>query len=56
MRFSDLWLLWKKIVVGVIVSIVPLAILAGGLWMTQRFASNHTHSNNDSSRQVSYAN
>lgn len=42
MRFSDVWLLSKKIVVGVIVTVVPLVILAGGLWITQKLISSPT--------------
>jgi hypothetical protein len=56
MRLGDAWLLWKKILVGLIVTIVPLAILASGLWLTQRFAGSHARSKQDSTKQVTYAN
>ncbi len=36
MRFSDWILLWKKIGVGILVTAIPLVILAGGLWAGQR--------------------
>jgi hypothetical protein len=36
MRIADCSLLVKKIGVGVAVTLIPLAILAGGLWITQR--------------------
>lgn len=38
MTISDAWLLTKKIALGVVITIVPLAILTGGLWLTQRVA------------------
>jgi hypothetical protein len=49
MRLTDTWLLTKKILVGIVISLVPLAILAGGLWITQRLSRNHTHSAQTSS-------
>jgi hypothetical protein len=33
MRIADLSLLLKKIAVGIVVTVVPLGILAGGLWL-----------------------
>jgi hypothetical protein len=36
MRIADLTLLMRKIAVGVAVTLVPLLILAGGLWVTQK--------------------
>lgn len=35
MTLSDLSLLGKKILVGVIVTLVPFVIIVGGLWLTQ---------------------
>jgi len=35
MRLNDFSLLLKKIAVGVIVTIVPLLILTGGIWLTR---------------------
>jgi hypothetical protein len=35
MRIADLSLLFKKIAVGFVVTLVPLLILAGGLWVTR---------------------
>ena len=35
MRLTDLSLLLKKIVVGVVIAAVPLLILVGGLWLTR---------------------
>jgi hypothetical protein len=36
MQIADFSLLLRKIAVGVAVTVVPLAILAGGLWITQK--------------------
>jgi hypothetical protein len=35
MRVSDLSLLVKKIAVGIVITVVPFAIVAGSLWATQ---------------------
>jgi hypothetical protein len=35
MTLSDLSLLGKKILVGVIVTLVPFVIIVGGLWLTE---------------------
>jgi hypothetical protein len=54
---NDVWLLVKKIAVGILISVVPLAILSGGLWLTQRLANRHTHDQQPSSAKVlSHAN
>jgi hypothetical protein len=37
MHFSDFTLLIRKIAVGVVITVVPLLILAGGMWATKRF-------------------
>ena len=36
MTLSDFPLLGKKIVVGIIVALIPIAILLGGVWFTQK--------------------
>jgi len=36
MTLSDVSLLGKKILVGIIVTMVPFIIIAGGLWLTQK--------------------
>jgi len=57
MKLTDTWLLAKKILVGVVITIVPLAMLAGGLWLTQRFAGHPAPANQVSSTKgASYAN
>ncbi|HEY9006766.1 hypothetical protein [Ohtaekwangia sp.] len=40
MTFSDVTLLVKKILVGILVTLVPFIILFGGLWLTQKLLSN----------------
>jgi hypothetical protein len=56
MNFTDAWLLTKKIVVGIVITLVPLAILAGGLWLTQRLVGNHAHEKQTTSTKgVTYA-
>jgi hypothetical protein len=39
MHLRDLALLIGKIAVGVVVALVPLLILTGGLWATQKLLS-----------------
>lgn len=34
--FSDVTLLLKKILIGILVAVVPFAIIFGGLWITRR--------------------
>ena len=36
MNFSDVTLLVRKILVGIVITLVPLLILTGGLWITER--------------------
>ena len=36
MKLADGWLLLKKILVGLAVTVAPLVIIAGGLWGVQR--------------------
>jgi hypothetical protein len=55
MILSDVWLLTKKILIGIAVTVVPLAIIAGSLWMTQSFLGKHKQSKQTSSVKVIYA-
>jgi uncharacterized membrane protein len=42
MTINDVSLLGKKILVGVIVTLIPFVIIFGGLWLTQKLLSeNH---------------
>ncbi|WP_461451213.1 hypothetical protein [Mucilaginibacter sp.] len=36
MTLSDVSILGKKILVGIIITIIPFVIVAGGLWLTQK--------------------
>jgi len=36
MTLSDVSILGKKILVGIIITIIPFVIIAGGLWLTQK--------------------
>ncbi|HMG10341.1 MAG TPA: hypothetical protein VK609_17630 [Mucilaginibacter sp.] len=39
MTINDVSLLGKKILVGVIVTLIPFIIIFGGLWLTQKLLS-----------------
>jgi hypothetical protein len=41
MTLSDVSLIGKKILVGIIVTVVPFIIIVGGLWGTQRLLTSH---------------
>lgn len=41
MTLSDVSLIGKKILVGLIVTIIPFIIIVGGLWLTQHLLSNN---------------
>ena len=55
MKLADISLLLKKILLGIAITIVPLAIIAGGLWSIQQTRSHHAQKSNSSAR-VTYAN
>jgi hypothetical protein len=55
MNFADGWLLLKKILVGIAITVVPLAIIASGLWSVQKTRVNHPQAKSTSSK-VTYAN
>jgi len=42
MTLSDVSILGKKILVGIIITVIPFIIIAGGLWLTQRVLTNNT--------------
>jgi uncharacterized membrane protein len=48
MTINDVSLLGKKILVGVIVTLIPFIIIFGGLWLTKKLLSE-----NDKTEQVS---
>jgi hypothetical protein len=57
LAFGDVWLLAKKIGIGVVITVVPLGILTAGLWITQRAATIHEEQKPAASAKVgAYAN
>jgi hypothetical protein len=44
MTLADVTLLGKKILVGIIITVVPFVIIAGGLWLTQKLLTDHDQS------------
>jgi hypothetical protein len=44
MRVSDLVLLGKKIGVGILITLIPLGILTGGLWFSQKLLKKNPQS------------
>ncbi|MGZ3873499.1 MAG: hypothetical protein ACXVJD_11305 [Mucilaginibacter sp.] len=41
MTVSDVTILGKKILVGIIVTLVPFIIIFGGLWLTRKLLTEH---------------
>jgi hypothetical protein len=41
MTTGDIIILSKKIAVGILIFLVPLIIIAGGIWVAYNFLSNH---------------
>ena len=39
MTLSDITLIGKKILVGIIVTVIPFIVIVGGLWLTQHLLS-----------------
>jgi hypothetical protein len=56
MTLADGWLLAKKIAIGIVITIVPLIILAGGLWLTRQMTATHANDKKTSSQVTSDAN
>jgi uncharacterized protein YneF (UPF0154 family) len=56
MGVSDLVLLAKKIAVGILVTLIPLGILTGGLWVSQKTLQKNLQPNASHSAEVSHAN
>lgn len=55
MCVSDVVLLARKIAVGIVITIVPLGIVAGSLWLTQQTVNNSQHTV-AGSKEASHAN
>ena len=56
MKLADGWLLLKKILVGLAVTVAPLVIIAGGLWGVQRVHANRGQTKSNPPAKVTYAN
>ena len=56
MKFADGWLLLKKILFGIVITVVPLAIIAAGLWSIQQTRVTRPPAKPTSSAKVAYAN
>jgi hypothetical protein len=56
MRTSDVSLLARKIVVGIVITIVPLGIVVGSLWLTERVATKNGAPAATDSKRTSHAN
>ena len=41
MTLSDVTILAKKVLVGIIVTTIPFIIIFGGLWLTQKLLTDH---------------
>jgi hypothetical protein len=52
MTLADVSILGKKILVGIIVTLVPFVIIFGGLWLTQKLLTD----NHKSPQQISKPN
>ena len=55
MRVSDLILLTKKIAVGIVITVVPLGVVVGSLWLTQRVATRNAAPAAINSKEASHA-
>ena len=42
MTLADVTLIGKKVLVGIVVTLVPFIIIFGGLWLTQSLLSRNT--------------
>jgi len=56
MKLADGWLLLKKILVGIAVTVVPLAIITAGLWSVQHARANRPQAKPTSFAKGAYAN
>ena len=56
MRWEDVALLAKKIGVGILITLIPLAIMTGGLWVSQKALKKNPQATLNHSEEVSHAN
>jgi hypothetical protein len=56
MGISDLVLLGKKVAVGILITLIPLGILTGGLWVSQKALKKNAQPIASHSLEVAHAN
>lgn len=56
MQWRDITLLGKKIGVGILITLIPLGILTGGLWVSQKALKKNPQATVNHSEEVSHAN
>jgi hypothetical protein len=56
MRWADMKLLGKKIGIGILITLIPLGILTGGLWVSQKVLNRNPQANVNHAEEVSHAN
>jgi hypothetical protein len=56
MRWQDATLLGKKIGVGILITLFPLGILTGGLWVSQKALKKNPQAIVNHSKEVLHAN
>jgi uncharacterized protein YneF (UPF0154 family) len=52
MTVSDVTILGKKILVGIIVTLVPFIIIFGGLWLTRKLLSDNETTKQPIAKQI----
>jgi hypothetical protein len=52
MTLSDVTILGKKILVGIVVTVVPFIIIFGGLWFTQKLLTENVKPKQHFSKQI----
>ncbi|SHN37373.1 hypothetical protein [Mucilaginibacter sp. OK098] len=52
MTVSDVTILGKKILVGIIVTLVPFIIIFGGLWLTRKLLSDNATTKQPTAKQI----
>jgi hypothetical protein len=56
MQWQDITLLGKKIGIGILITLIPLGILAGGLWISQKALKTNPQATVNHSEEASHAN
>lgn len=41
MTIADLWLLIRKIIVGIVLTLIPMLLIAGGIWLIWQLFNSH---------------